>query len=80
MVYLGPIIRLTPVIKTRPATGYEPDRDLLIDKQLPEHLPPVYDRRRGDRRKQRGKPTVLDTRSDKDRRRSPPRSKIDIEV
>ncbi|WP_339897071.1 hypothetical protein [uncultured Gilvimarinus sp.] len=79
MVYLGPITRLTPVSKPKPATGYEPDRDILVSKQLPEHQPRVVDRRRGDRRKERGD-ALLDTRSGKDRRRSQPRPKIDIEV
>ena len=79
MVYLGPITRLTPITKPKPATGYEPDRDIVVGKQLPEHLPPVVERRRGDRRKQRGD-AMLETRTGKDRRRTRPRSKIDIEV
>ncbi|WP_339614914.1 hypothetical protein [uncultured Gilvimarinus sp.] len=79
MVYLGPITRLTPITKPKPATGYEPDRDIVVSKQLPEHLPPVVERRRGDRRKQR-EGAVLDTRTGKDRRRAKPRPNIDIEV
>ncbi|MDO3382071.1 hypothetical protein [Gilvimarinus algae] len=78
MVYLGPITRLIPVSKPKPSTGYEPDRDLVIDKQLPEHRPPVVERRRGDRRR-RDRDPVLDSRSGKDRRRNH-RPNIDIEV
>ncbi|WP_049722117.1 hypothetical protein [Gilvimarinus polysaccharolyticus] len=79
MVYLGPITRLTPIIKSKPATGYEPDRDIMVSKQLPEHLPPALERRRSDRRNKRGD-TILDTRTGRDRRRPRPRAKIDIEV
>lgn len=78
MVYLGPITRLTPVSKPKPATGYEPDEDLVIDKRLPEHTPPAAERRRHDRRKKERTP-VLDSRSGGDRRRNK-RPSIDLEV
>lgn len=76
MVYLGPIIRLTPSVKSKPSTGYEPDRDLLIDKSLPQKVHPELERRGGDRRKRREKPLV-EMRSGRDRRR---KKRIDIEV
>ncbi|MDO3388777.1 hypothetical protein QWI17_23220 [Gilvimarinus sp. SDUM040013] len=78
MVYLGPITRLSPVSKPKPATGYEPDKDLVIDKRLPEHVSPKLERRRSDRRKN-AKNAVLDSRSGRDRRRNK-RSSIDLEV
>lgn len=78
MVYLGPITRLTPASKPKPATGYEPDKDLVIDKQLPHSRPPLMERRRGDRRKKRRDP-LLDSRSGQDRRQSRT-TRIDVEV
>lgn len=79
MVYLGPITRLTPRLKTRPSTGYEPDRDILISSELPEHLPPNIERRRGDRRRGQKRDAQFSSRSGTDRRQ-PPRPKVDIEV
>lgn len=76
MVYLGPITRLTPVSKPKPATGYEPDRDLVVDHDLPEKAPVPVERRRGDRR-QRERDPLLDSRSGNDRRRG---RKVDIEI
>lgn len=79
MVYLGPIIRLTPYERPSP-TGYEPDRDLLIDKNLPQRLPPSSSssERRGKRdRRQRDQKPLMEMRSGRDRRRE---KHIDIEV
>ncbi|HEY7886446.1 MAG TPA: hypothetical protein VIC08_15975 [Cellvibrionaceae bacterium] len=76
MVYLGPITRLTPVSKPKPATGYEPDRDLVVDHNLPEKPPVPVERRKADRRQDEAD-ALLDSRSGKDRRRS---RKIDIEI
>ncbi|WP_157497770.1 hypothetical protein [Gilvimarinus chinensis] len=78
MVYLGPITHLTPVTKPKPATGYEPDRDLVITKRLPDAPPGFVERRKGDRRKS-DRSTRFDSRSGSDRRRSN-RPTIDIEV
>ncbi|MCP8898182.1 hypothetical protein [Gilvimarinus xylanilyticus] len=77
MVYLGPITRLTPA-KPKPATGYEPDRDLLITKRLPDQPPAFVERRKGDRRS-RDRSTQFDSRSGTDRRRSH-KHRVDIEV
>lgn len=76
MVYLGPITRLTPVSKPKPATGYEPDRDLVVDHDLPDKPSVPVERRKQDRRR-RNRPPLLDSRSGQDRRRG---SQIDIEV
>ncbi|MBU2886434.1 hypothetical protein KO507_11730 [Gilvimarinus agarilyticus] len=78
MVYLGPITRLSPLTKPKPATGYEPDKDLLIDKRLPDSSPPKLERRRGDRRKKQ-RTSVLDSRAGQDRRRENAPN-IDLEV
>ncbi len=78
MVYLGPITRLTPAPKPKPATGYEPDRDLLINKRLPDAPSQFVERRRGDRRKN-DRSSRFDSRSGNDRRRNN-RPNIDIEV
>ncbi|MDQ2075451.1 hypothetical protein [Marinimicrobium sp. ABcell2] len=78
MVYIGPTTTLSPSATNKLRSGYSPEHDMPVGKQVSDTqpVPPVPERRKGDRRRQQRKP-VLDLRSG-DRRRS--RRRIDIEV
>lgn len=77
MVYLGPVNNFSPSTVNRLKSGYSPEHDMPVSKQVSntQPVPPTPDRRRGDRRRHRRKPMV-EMRSE-DRRR---RRRIDIEV
>lgn len=73
MVYIGPIRRAIPPLKSRSATGYEPDAGLTVGKESAKvFVPPKTERRkRTDRRKGR-RNALLDSRSGQDRRKNHP--------
>lgn len=78
MTYIGPTTSLSPSATNRLRAGYSPEHDMPVGKQVSDTqpLPPVYERRRGERRQKKRHP-VLDLRIG-DRRRT--RHQIDIEV
>lgn len=78
MTYIGPTTSLSPSATNRLRAGYSPEHDMPVGKQVldTQPLPPIYERRRGERRQKKRHP-VLDLRIG-DRRRT--RHQIDIEV
>lgn len=80
MVYIGPVNTLSLTAKTRAKSGYSPEQDMPVSKQVDStvKITPDYDRRHQDRRKERRDP-MLDTRNSKDRRRAR-QPKVDISV
>lgn len=78
MTYIGPTTSLSPSATNRLRAGYSPEHDMPVGKQVSDTqpLPPVYERRQGERRQKKRHP-VLDLRIG-DRRRTRPQ--IDIEV
>ncbi len=80
MTYIGPTRRITPQVRTRPSTGYQPEEGLSVsDEAHNSSLPARFDRRKkGDRRGRHGK-QLLDSRSGPDRRKSHAKS-ISIDI
>ncbi len=80
MVYIGPINTLSLTAKTRAVSGYAPEQDMPVSKQVDstQRVAPEHDRRRQDRRKEKHNPMV-ETRQGRDRRRAA-HPRVDVSV
>lgn len=80
MVYIGPVNTLSLTAKTRATSGYSPEQDMPVSKQVDStmRVAPEHERRRQNRRQERRDP-MIDTRQSKDRRRAA-QPKVDISV
>lgn len=80
MVYIGPVNTLSLTAKTRATSGYSPEQDMPVSKQVDStvRVAPEHERRHKERRKERRDP-MIDTRQSKDRRRAR-RPGVDISV
>jgi len=80
MVYIAPVNTLSLTAKTRAVSGYSPEHDMPVSKQVDStvRVAPEHDRLRQDRRKEQRAP-VLETRQGRDRRRSS-HPRVDISV
>lgn len=80
MVYIGPVNTFSLTAKTKAVSGYSPEQDMPISKQVDStiKIAPVVDRRKAQDRRKQQRNTPLETRAGD--RRSAKRPKIDVTV
>lgn len=78
MVYLGPINTLSLTAKTKAVSGYSPEQDMPVSKQVDStvRIAPLVDRRKAHDRRREQRDTTVETRAG-DRRKKP---RIDVSV
>lgn len=79
MVYIGPVNTLSLTAKTKAVSGYSPEHDMPVSKQVDSttRIGPTVERRKSNDRRKEKRGNLVETRAGKDRRKAP---RIDVSV